>query len=152
MPEKKIKHLEMIEAIIERMAKNCFQLKGWTMTLVALLGALGTQGSEKKFMLLAFIPLIGFCFLDAYYLQQERKYKQLYKNVAEKDENDINFSMDTGLITGSTSEMKHLCYYKCLFSISVIVFYGVIAFAMLLLFLVLSIENTWLPSGGYCGV
>ena len=29
LPEKKIKHLEMIEAIIERMAKNSFQLKGW---------------------------------------------------------------------------------------------------------------------------
>lgn len=27
MPEKKIKHLEMIEVIIERMAKNSFQLK-----------------------------------------------------------------------------------------------------------------------------
>lgn len=31
----KIKHLEMIENIIERMSKNCFQLKSWTMTLVA---------------------------------------------------------------------------------------------------------------------
>lgn len=27
MPEKKIKHMEMIEAIIERMAKNSFQYK-----------------------------------------------------------------------------------------------------------------------------
>lgn len=62
MPEKKIKHLEMIEAIIERMAKNCFQLKGWAMTLVALVGTLGSQGSEKKFMLLAFIPVIDFVF------------------------------------------------------------------------------------------
>lgn len=33
--ENKIKHLEMIEHIIERMAKNSFQLKTWTMTLVA---------------------------------------------------------------------------------------------------------------------
>ena len=27
MPEKKIKHLEMIEVIIERMAKNSFQME-----------------------------------------------------------------------------------------------------------------------------
>ena len=137
MPEKKIKHLEMIEAIIERMAKNCFQLKGWAMTLVALVGTLGAQGSEKKFMLLAFIPVIGFCFLDAFYLQQERKYKQLYKNVAKKDENDIDFNMDTRLVTGNADEMKRLCFCQCLFSISVIVFYGVIAVAMLSLFFVL---------------
>jgi len=38
MNQNKIKHLEMIEAVIERMAKNSFQLKGWAMTL----------GSTKK--------------------------------------------------------------------------------------------------------
>lgn len=139
MPEKKIKHLEMIESIIERMAKNCFQLKGWAMTLVALVGALSAQGSDKKFMLLAFIPVIGFGFLDAFYLQQERRYKQLYKNVVAKDENDIDFNMDTGLVTGNEDEMKRLCFCKCLFSFSVSVFYGVITLAMLSLLFVLKV-------------
>ena len=30
--DNKIKHLEMIEAIIERMANNSFLLKGWAIT------------------------------------------------------------------------------------------------------------------------
>lgn len=139
MPEKKIKHLEMIEAIIERMARNCFQLKGWTMTLVALVGALSAQGTDKKFMIFAFIPLIGFGFLDAFYLNQERKYRQLYKNVVEKDEDDIDFNMDTGLVTGNENEMKKLCLCKCIFSSSIIAFYGVIALAMISLPFVLKI-------------
>ena len=46
MNQNKIKHLEMIEAVIERMAKNSFQLKGWAMTLVAAVGALASQ--KKK--------------------------------------------------------------------------------------------------------
>ena len=50
----------MIEAIIERMAKNSFQLKGWSMTLIALVGAISAQGSDKRFILLAFIPILGF--------------------------------------------------------------------------------------------
>ena len=43
MAEKKIKHIEMIETIIERMAKNSFQLKGWSMTLIALVGAISSD-------------------------------------------------------------------------------------------------------------
>ena len=48
--ENKIKHLEMIENIIERMAKNSFQLKTWAVTLVTLVGALGTKEADKRFM------------------------------------------------------------------------------------------------------
>lgn len=33
--ESKIKHLEMIQGIINRMASNSFYLKGWAVTLVA---------------------------------------------------------------------------------------------------------------------
>ena len=100
MPEKKIKHIEMIENIIERMAKNSFQLKGWAMTLIALVGTISAQGSDKRFILLAFIPIVGFWVLDSFYLQQERKYKQLYKNVAAKDENQIDFNLDTSKVVG----------------------------------------------------
>lgn len=46
MNQNKIKHLEMIEAVIERMAKNSFQLKGWAMTLVAAVGALASGTSS----------------------------------------------------------------------------------------------------------
>ena len=45
--ENKIKHLEMIEHIIERMAKNSFQLKTWTMTLVAAIFALSSKDANK---------------------------------------------------------------------------------------------------------
>ena len=36
--EKKIKHLEMIQGVINRMAGNSFALKGWSVTLIALTG------------------------------------------------------------------------------------------------------------------
>ena len=61
--ENKIKHLEMIEHIIERMAKNSFQLKTWTMTLVAAIFALSSKDANKQALVFVFIPTIGFWLL-----------------------------------------------------------------------------------------
>jgi len=137
--EKKIKHLEMIEAIIERMAKNSFVLKGWAMTLVVAVSTLASQGSSKKFMLLAFIPILGFWALDAFYVQQERRFKQLYKNVVAKSDKDIDFSMDTSKVTGTKEEMKRLYFYRCILSPSVVWFYPVIAGALIAVVIVLKV-------------
>lgn len=135
--EKKMKHLEMIEGVIERMGNNSFQLKGWAVTLVTLVGALAAQGSDKRFFLLAFIPLFAFWFLDSFYLQMERKYKVLYKRVAGKTENDINFDMDTRSITYTEDEAKRTCFCSCLFSKTEWPFYLIIAGAVGALALIL---------------
>lgn len=125
--EKKMKHLEMIEAVIEGMGNNSFQLKGWAVTLVALVGALAAQGSDKRFFLLAFVPLFAFWFLDSFYLQMERKYKVLYKRVSGKAESDIDFNMDTRSVTYTEDEARRICFCSCLFSKTEWPFYLIIA-------------------------
>lgn len=137
MPSKKIKHLDMIEAVIERMAKNSFQLKGWTMTLVTIVGTFSSQSSEKKFIVLAFVPILAFWVLDSFYLQQERKYRLLYKIVRCKKEKQIDFDMDTSNILGTTQETKKICFFRCMFSISEMCFYPFIAIAIILLVIAL---------------
>lgn len=139
MLENKIKHLEMIEAIIERMARNSFQLKGWSITLISLVGAISTQGSDKRFILLAIIPILGFWVLDSFYLQQERYYKQLYKNVAEKDESQIDFNLDTRKVVGTKKEIDKLCFWKCLLSITELWFYLLLAITLIVLIIILKI-------------
>jgi len=129
-PEKKMKHLEMIEAVIERMGNNSFQLKGWAVTLVSVVSTLAAQGTDKRFFLITFIPLFSFWFLDAYYLQMERKYRQLYKIVSGKEENLIDFNMDTKGLTYLDNEMEKVCYCSCLFSETEWPFYLVIAGAV----------------------
>lgn len=135
----KLKHLDMIEAIIERMSKNCFQLKGWTMTLVVAVSALASQGSDRRFIALAFMPILGFWILDSFYLQQERKYKLLYKNIAIKLEEDIDFNLDSSLATGSATELERLCFFKCMFSFTEVWFYLLIALAMIVLAVILKV-------------
>ena len=132
--QNKIKHLEMIETIIERMAKNSFQLKGWTVTLVTLVNALAAKDSDKRFIILSIIPIFGFWVLDAIYLRLERKYKILYAQVAKKKEEEIDFNLNTELIDYSECEKRRICFFKCFISKSEIPFYLTLIGTILILF------------------
>jgi len=70
-----LKEIELIQDIIKRMASNSFLLKGWTVTLVV--ASLLLRGPRYQAWI-AFIPLMMFWFLDAYFLWQERMYRELF--------------------------------------------------------------------------
>lgn len=91
----KEKHLDYIQAAINRMASNLFFLKGWSVTLVAGLFALAAKDTDRLYMLLAYYPLLIFWLLDGYFLSQERRFRSLYDHVRLQAESDIDFSMDT---------------------------------------------------------
>ena len=82
MTDEKIKHLEFIQNIITRMNTNSFQIKGWNTTIVAAFLAVYASTKNEAFLLCAIMPSIVLWFLDTYYLQQERKFRGLYKDVA----------------------------------------------------------------------
>lgn len=134
--DNKIRHLEMIESIIERMGSNSFQLKGWAVTLVTVVGALASREADKKFFLIAFIPLLAFWAIDSLYLQSERKYKHLYRQVKERKEEEIDFDLDTSGIKVKGTRMS---YWNCLKSRTESIFYGSIALAVLGLAFILKV-------------
>ena len=86
MNESKIKHLELIQGVINRLAGNSFLLKGWTVTLTAALFVFSAQGADLTFALIAPFSALMFWGLDAYYLWQERLYRLLYNEVAIESE------------------------------------------------------------------
>jgi len=71
-----IKEAEIIQGIIKRESSQSFLIKGWTVSLIV--ATLILQG-QKLHIMIAFIPLLAFWFLDAHYLQTIRRYKNLYK-------------------------------------------------------------------------
>src|SRR5437016_4784148 len=77
------------------MASNSFLLKGWSVTLVAALFALAAKDSDKKYIVVAYFPVLVFWILDAYFLSQERRFRNLYDAVRVKKEDEIDFSMNT---------------------------------------------------------
>ncbi len=76
LKEYMLKEIEIIQDIIKRMAFNSFIIKGWAITLVVV--TLLLKGTEYQ-VWIAFIPLLVFWFLDAYFLWQERLYRKLYE-------------------------------------------------------------------------
>lgn len=88
-----LKEIDLIQDIIKRMASNSFMIKGWTVTLVVATLILNGQ---KLHLLLAYIPLIVFWFLDAYFLRLERMYRKLYdwvvKNRLNSDDHLFNLN------------------------------------------------------------
>lgn len=118
--ENKHKHLEMIQGVINRMANNSFMLKGWAVTLVAGIFALASRDADKIYFLVAYVPIVAFWGLDAYYLRQERLYRKLYDKVRMKEENEIDFSMNAALPEFMTTKTS---YPSTLISITEIWFY-----------------------------
>jgi hypothetical protein len=76
LKEYMLKEIEIIQDIIRRMGFNSFMIKGWAITLVVV--TLLLKGTEYQ-VWIAFIPLLVFWFLDAYFLWQERMYRKLYE-------------------------------------------------------------------------
>lgn len=83
MEGQKIKHLEMIQGIITRMNQNSFMLKGWMITIVSALLAIYADKGNIGYLIISIFPILVFWFLDAYYLQQERKFRGIYSDIVE---------------------------------------------------------------------
>src|SRR5262245_32917019 len=112
MKKSTIKHLEMIEKVIERLAGNSFKYKGWCITLISALLALAAKESFAAYAVVGLVPAVCFWALDAYYLSLERAFRDLYASVATtKAASGADFNMD---IAG-----RQPCWLRVAFSPSV---------------------------------
>ncbi|MBA7663570.1 hypothetical protein ES703_71615 [subsurface metagenome] len=83
-----VKYLEMIQRVIERMAKNSFQIKTWTATLFAAIIILTYSIINILIFIVLFFIISMFWALDSYYLKRERLFRKLYeRKVKEFNEN-----------------------------------------------------------------
>ena len=92
----KLKHLEFIQGVINRLATNSFRIKGWAVVLVSALLVLLARKESIGFVYVGFLPVLVFWGLDGYFLWQERLFRDLYDYVRGLEEADIDFSMDIG--------------------------------------------------------
>ena len=116
--ENKIKHLEMIQAIITRMAQNSFMIKGWALTLVVAMFAFVPK-TAGLFVPIVIVPILIFALLDAYYLQLERRYRKLYDIVRKKEDAEIDFELK---ITKECQD-RSTSLLNCIFSRSIQFYY-----------------------------
>ena len=117
---KKLKHLELIQNAINRLANSSFFLKGWTVIFVAAVLGFATKDSKPMYVWLAAIPTVSFWVLDGFYLNQEKRFRRLYDAVREIHEDEIDFSMDTAPFKKSGD------WFKAVFSKTLLFFYPTI--------------------------
>lgn len=87
-------HLQFIQDVITRMNSNSFSMKGWMIAIVSAFVALYVDKGNVWLLCAPTVPTILFWCLDAYYLQQERKYRNLYNSVVSTDSDIHLFDMD----------------------------------------------------------
>lgn len=129
----KLKHLEFIQIVINRMAGNSFLLKGWSVTLISALFALAARDSNPLFVYLAYFPCATFWALDGYFLRQERLFRKLFEHSANEGPENITFSMKVNGFETSVPSWLETC-----FSITLRLFHGVV-FGVIALIMVLMI-------------
>jgi len=131
--ESKLKHLEMIQGVINRMAGNSFLLKGWSVTLISALFALAAKDSNQMFIYLAYFPCVTFWSLDGYFLWQERMYRKLYQDVSNVPPESINFDMNASKYKSDIDSWFSVC-----FSVTLRIFHGVVFGVIVLVMLIIS--------------
>ncbi len=125
----KLKHLEFIQGVVNRLASDSFRMKGWAVVLVAALFVLLAREGPGSFMYIGLVPVFFFWGLDGYFLCQERLFRSLYDHVRSLDESAIDFSMDTAAYKTSCIRT----WLDAALSRTLISFYGALAITIITL-------------------
>jgi hypothetical protein len=78
------KYLELLQAVINRMASNCTGCKTWCITLVSATIVIIADKGKPSYVWIALVPLALFFFLDSYYLGLERRFRALYNDFVDQ--------------------------------------------------------------------
>lgn len=119
MYERKLKHLELIQGVITRVAGNLFTLRGWMITLVVALSAAFLEFGRNELQAILVLVVVIFWVHDAYFLSLERSYRCLYNKVRLLKEEDIDFSMDVS----EFSKLRTTSIWYCMLSKTLAFFY-----------------------------
>lgn len=92
--EDRRKHLEFLQAAIARQAGNGFLVKGWALTVCAAAYGFAASQRQPQVALVGAAAAVGFWYLDAFYLRQERLFRCHYAAVAATT-SGTDFSMST---------------------------------------------------------
>lgn len=130
---KKAQHREFVQSVITRMNTNSFQLKGMMITITAAFLAIYASNPKLIFIILPVPITCLFWLLDAYYLQLERKFRGIYKDICDLNkEGEVKkttklFEMNPKLYKGGD-----FSFWKVLLWSSLTVFYSVIIIILII--------------------
>ena len=129
--------MEFIQTVITRMNQNSFQIKGWMITIVSALLALYASSGKQIYILVAIVPTVIFWFLDTYYLQQERKFRGVYNDVAGLSPEDSRVDVRDFEMPIQKYQCGRYCYFNVLISRTILPLYGVVIIGLVIAYIML---------------
>lgn len=129
----KLKHLEFIQNIINRMNANSFLLKGWAITLTSALFALAAKDANINYVLISYIVIPVFWILDGFFISRERQYRSLYDEVRKIPTDSVDFDLNTTKFDCGKNTWISGCLSKTL-----LIFYGITITATLAVMFLIS--------------
>lgn len=126
--EDRRKHLDLVAAIVGRMAGASATAKGWSITVAGTAFGVAVVRNSWYLFVLGIIGLVVFGVIDGLYLHNEKKFRDLYDAIAE-DNSVAPFSLKTDNLAPRPKNKSYLSW-------SVIGFYEplVLAGTVLLIF------------------
>lgn len=118
------KEIDLIQACITRMAQNSFLIKGWCISIIAVVLALASKKLNPLLLgAVLLIPLFSFWYLDAFFLRTERMYRKMYEWVLKKRmKDDKTYLYD---LNPRRFEKYVESSFKVMLSITLRCFYGI---------------------------
>jgi len=89
-----LKHLELVQDVIARLATDSFLMKGWGLTVAGAFFGFSVKDLDWRLALVGLLPVIAFWVLDAYFLSRERIYREMYESVRLRESKVGPLSMD----------------------------------------------------------
>lgn len=114
------------------MANNSAMTKTWCVTLVAAITVLVARTSAPAFSLIGLIPVALFCFIDTYYLATEQAFRRSYHDFVVRLHDEDLRPEELYLINKPAMTRRERL--SALGSWSVLPFYGTLAAAVVLVF------------------
>lgn len=128
------KEIDLLQACITRMANNSFEIKKWTVGLIAVLsGLIKANSTLKEYVCLFLLIIIAFWGLDAYFLHIERRYRKKYNDVIWNRTHD---NMEKVFNLSPVGDHEYIDYFKSFFSKTLIPFYGVLLLFVVIVWIV----------------
>jgi hypothetical protein len=82
--QNRVKHLEMIQAVVTRLSNEGFLIKGWAVTLAGVVAGLAINTESWSLAMLGCLPTLAFWVLDAIFLRDERLFRDLGEYVRKR--------------------------------------------------------------------
>ena len=124
--ELRVKHLEMVQGLITRMAGYGASFKSYCIIVVTAVIGFALTLHRPAVAALALLPVLAFASADAQYLRVERRYRDLF-NLIRKEGWDAMPTFDINLRSAPVQS-----YFSAITSWSIVGFYAPLAVGVLL--------------------